>query len=144
MTQTFTIPGRLPGYNELHKHPWQAARRVKQEAMDAVIWAAREARLQPVQGRCVVKICCYEPNRRRDVDNVKAGANKVILDALQQMGILKGDGQKNDPRRSDGADPPPAPTGAGYCAAHHAYERFSRRDRRGSRGESVFRKGNAF
>lgn len=94
MTQTFTIPGRLPGYNELHKHPWQAARRVKQEAMDAVIWAARAARIQPVQGRCVVKICCYEPNRRRDVDNVKAGANKVILDALQQMGILKGDGQK--------------------------------------------------
>lgn len=94
MTQTFTIPGRLPGYNELHMHPWQVARRVKKEAMDAVIWAAREARLQPVKGRCVVRICCYEPNRRRDVDNVKAGANKVILDALQQVGILAGDGQK--------------------------------------------------
>ena len=140
MTQTFTIPGRLPGYNELHKHPWQAARRVKQEAMDAVIWAAREARLQPVQGRCVVKICCYEPNRRRDVDNVKAGANKVILDALQQMGILKGDGQKNDPRRSDGADPPPAPgydddrragtlAGTGACFCTRARSRVRTRAR---------------
>lgn len=94
MTQTFTIPGRLPGYNELHMHPWQVARRVKQEAMDAVIWAVKAAKIKPINGRCVVKICCYEPNARRDVDNVKAGANKAILDALQQAGILAGDGQK--------------------------------------------------
>ena len=92
--QIFEIKGRLPGYNELNKQPWQAARRIKQDAMAQVMWAARRHRVEPVQGPCEITIACFEPNARRDVDNVTAGANKVILDALQQMGILKGDGRK--------------------------------------------------
>lgn len=94
MKQRFTIDDRLPGYNELHKQPWYKSRRIKQNAMDTVMWYARIAGIKPVEGRCKVIITCYEPNARRDVDNVKAGANKVILDALQQMGVLKGDGRK--------------------------------------------------
>lgn len=39
-------------------------------------------------------ISCYEPNARRDVDNVTSGAGKVILDALQEIGVLQGDGRK--------------------------------------------------
>lgn len=92
--QIFEIKGRLPGYNELHKQPWQVARRIKQDAMSKVIWAAWRYRVKPVQGPCEITIACYEPNARRDVDNVKSGANKVILDALQQMGVLQGDGRK--------------------------------------------------
>lgn len=94
MKQRFVIDDRLPGYNDLHQQPWYKSRRIKQNAMDTVMWYARIAGLKPIQGRCIVTITCYEPNARRDVDNVKAGANKVILDALQQMGILKGDGRK--------------------------------------------------
>lgn len=94
MKQTFTVDGKLPGYNELHQQPWFKSRRIKQNAMDTVMWYARIAGLKPIQGRCIVTITCYEPNARRDVDNVKAGANKVILDALQQMGVLQGDGRK--------------------------------------------------
>ena len=92
--QRFLVEGRLPGYNELHKHPWQAARRIKQDAMDRVIWYAKAARIKPITEPCEIVISCYEPNARRDVDNVSSGANKVILDALQQMGVLKGDGRK--------------------------------------------------
>ena len=92
--QTMTINGRLPSYNELHRHPWQMAKRTKQVGMDIVMWYARYARLKPVEGKCTVTIACFEPNARRDVDNVTSGASKIILDALQQIGILKGDGRK--------------------------------------------------
>lgn len=94
MKQRFTIDDRLPGYNELHQQPWFKSRRIKQNAMDTVMWYARIAGLKPIQGRCVVQIACFEPNAKRDVDNVTSGAGKVILDALQQAGILKGDGRK--------------------------------------------------
>ena len=92
--QRFLIEGRLPGYNELHQQPWYKSRRIKQEAMDRVKWYARTAGISKIQGRCTVTITCYEPNARRDVDNVTSGASKVILDALQQLGVLKGDGRK--------------------------------------------------
>lgn len=95
MKQSFSISGRLPGYNELHGAKcWQASQRVKQEAMNRVIAAARWARLQPVSGPVLLEIKCFEPNARRDQDNVEAGAKKVILDALQQMGVLRGDGRR--------------------------------------------------
>ena len=92
--QTMTISGRLPAYNELHRQPWQVARATKQAGMDIVMWQAKIAKLEPIEGKCVVTIACFEPNARRDVDNVTSGAAKIILDALQQIGILKGDGRK--------------------------------------------------
>lgn len=92
--QTFTIEGRLPGYNELNKGSWHVCRRVKLEAMNNVMWSAKIARLKPIKGQCEITIACFEPNARRDVDNVTSGAGKVVLDALQQMGLLQGDGRK--------------------------------------------------
>lgn len=94
MKQSFTAPIRLPGYNQLKGRHWAIGHRIKREAMEAVEWAARAARVQPVTGKVVVTITCYEPNRRRDVDNVKSGANKVVLDALKNMGIIQNDGPK--------------------------------------------------
>ena len=91
--QRFTVWGRLCGYNDLHK-TWYISRRIKQQAMDTVMWYARIAQIRPITGKCKVSLICYEPNRRRDPDNVISGARKVILDALQQMGVLHGDGQK--------------------------------------------------
>lgn len=93
MIYQFTVEGHLPGYNELHRQ-WQKSYRVKQEAMDWVIWAARAAKIPPIQDKCRIDIACFEPNARRDVDNVTSGAGKIILDALQQAGILAGDGRK--------------------------------------------------
>lgn len=42
---------------------------------------------------CKLKIAWYEPNRRRDVDNVVFGV-KFILDELVSSGILMNDSQK--------------------------------------------------
>ncbi|MDL2254425.1 RusA family crossover junction endodeoxyribonuclease, partial [Ruminococcaceae bacterium OttesenSCG-928-I18] len=82
----FTIPGRLPGYNELTVGHWAARGRVKQAAKDKVAVYIRQTRIQPIAGKVTVEIRCYEPNRRRDCDNVTSGAAKVILDALQACG----------------------------------------------------------
>ena len=94
MKQQFTVSGRLPGYNELKARCWQEAARRKAEAMREVQLAAMIARIRPVRGQVTVTISCYEPNARRDVDNVTSGAGKVILDALQEIGVLQGDGRK--------------------------------------------------
>ena len=94
MGQCFTIVGRLPGYNELKARCWQESARRKAEAMREVQIAAMAARIRPVRGQVTVTIRCYEPNARRDVDNVTSGAGKVILDALQEIGVLQGDGRK--------------------------------------------------
>ena len=93
-TFKFTIPGRLPGYNELTSGHWAKRHKTKQEAMDTVGWCVRDAGLKPIDGKVTVEITCYEPNARRDCDNVTSGAAKVILDALQACRIIKGDGRK--------------------------------------------------
>jgi Holliday junction resolvase RusA-like endonuclease len=93
----FTIPGRLPGLNEIissSSRHWAVAYRQKKEAKTIVQFAAKAAKIRPVEGKVIITIACYEPNRRRDIDNVRAGACKIILDALQDIKILQGDGQK--------------------------------------------------
>ena len=94
--QRFTIPGRLPGLNDLYVNyrcPWKA-RRVKEQAMQAVRIYARLSGIQPQKERVQATILCYEPNCRRDEDNVLGGACKVVLDGLVNAGILQGDGRK--------------------------------------------------
>lgn len=90
MTQTFTIPGKLPSYNDLQGN-WRTVARVKGEAMTTIGWAAKVAHIAPVSGKARVTIRCYEPNRKRDPSNVRSGAEKVIYDALQNIGIIKND-----------------------------------------------------
>ena len=95
MLQQFTIPGRLPGYNELRRGGhWAQNYKVKWNAMQWVYWNITTKDLTPCSAPVNVTILCHEPNARRDRDNVTAGANKIILDALQRAGILQGDGQK--------------------------------------------------
>jgi len=43
----------------------------------------------------VITIRCFEPDARRDPDNVTSGAAKCVLDALQNMGVLKNDNRKH-------------------------------------------------
>lgn len=88
--QILTIPGRLPGYNELTTGHWSTCNRIKQDAMSMIGWLIISQKIKPV-GRAVIKIICYEPNKKRDPSNVRAGAEKVILDQLQKSGIIKND-----------------------------------------------------
>ena len=95
--QSVAIEQRLPGLNEyinalnINRYKGNA---LKREAQDAIGLAIKRARLEPVTAYPVfVFFEWHEKTRRRDLDNI-ASAKKFILDALQECGILEGDGQK--------------------------------------------------
>ena len=92
---TFEIPGRLPGLNELvgNSH-WATYARKKKVNGEMVMACIMFHRLKPIKGKARVTITCYEPNARRDEDNIISGAGKIILDALKKTGIIHDDSQK--------------------------------------------------
>lgn len=94
----FIIPGRLPGMNEFHhecnRHRMAGAA-MKKTAMEQCMWSMLECKKKKVHfDNCSVDITWYEPNKRRDPDNISAFGRKVIFDALQQMGVISNDGWK--------------------------------------------------
>ena len=94
----FVIPGRLPGLNE-----YTASQRgnrykgasMKKEWQRVVCWSIRAAKLKPIKNPVRLVYTFYEPDRRRDMDNISGFAHKVIQDALVATGILQGDGWKH-------------------------------------------------
>lgn len=95
--QSFTIPGRLHGMNEIidacrrNRFAGAEEKRVQQAIC---LSAIREHRVQPVQSYPVmVSIEWVEPNSKRDPDNISA-AKKFIFDALQDAGVLRNDSMK--------------------------------------------------
>ena len=93
MIQRFEIKGRLPGANEYQ----DACRRfskegacMKREATEAVAWAARAAKLKPMEPPVLVRITWIERNMRRDKNNVRFGA-KFVLDGLREAGVIGDD-----------------------------------------------------
>jgi len=111
--QQFTIRGTLPSQNAVvaaNRANRYGGARLKSETQDAIVWSAKAAHLEPVTGPAVVTCAWYEIDRARDVDNIQSGV-KFILDALQEAGILQGDGQKHvthvqhEPVQVDRANP---------------------------------------
>lgn len=93
MRQRFTVPGRLEGFNEYTdacRRSAHAGAAMKREQQDIVGWAIRAARLKPMAGKVDVHFRWYEPNMKRDKDNIVA-AKKFILDALVEQGIIRND-----------------------------------------------------
>jgi Holliday junction resolvase RusA-like endonuclease len=90
-----TIPGRLPGLNEITdaaRGNRYASAKMKKEYTELVAWCAKAARL-PRMEKIDLAITWYEPNKRRDKDNIMAG-QKFILDGLVQAGVIANDGWK--------------------------------------------------
>jgi len=94
----FTIPGELPDLNTIiaeSKAHWGSYSSLKRAETERVAWLAKELRRlrsKPVQ-RALLRITWYCPNRRKDPDNIEAGA-KFVLDGLVKAGILQNDGWK--------------------------------------------------
>lgn len=95
---TITISGRLDGLNEMihanRTNKYKGAQ-VKKDNEKRVIEAVKEQSIQPIRKyplRAVFK--WYEPNKRRDWDNV-ISAQKYVLDGLQKAHIIEGDSQKH-------------------------------------------------
>lgn len=92
--QWFEIPGRLAGANELiggiNRNRFVGAS-IKKKETKRCAEAARG--LKKIDFPVKVVISWFEPNKRRDIDNISFGA-KFILDGLIQAGKLSNDGRK--------------------------------------------------
>lgn len=91
-----TIPGKLPGLNELidaERTHRQKGAKLKRDAETLVRMCIRsQLRRQRPVPPVKLRYHFVEPNRRRDKDNISAFAHKVIQDALVKEGVLKNDG----------------------------------------------------
>lgn len=98
MEHKFVILGKLPGLNEYtaanRTNPYKGGK-MKKDGEQIVIWSIR----QQMKGLHIDKPVrlhyhFFEPNRRRDLDNISAFSHKVIQDALVKCGVLQNDGWK--------------------------------------------------
>lgn len=93
MICTLTILGRLPGENEIidaaRGNKYKAAG-LKKEYTEMVAWQAKSAKI-PSFKKIDVTFTWYEPNRKRDKDNIMAG-QKFIFDGLVTARIISNDG----------------------------------------------------
>jgi len=93
----FDIPGKLPGLNEMikaakcGKGSYQPYATMKREYGDMIGWLAKKLPPHNIVG---IIIKWYEPDSRRDIDNIAAGGTKFIMDALVHAGVIKDDSQK--------------------------------------------------
>ena len=99
MTYKLAINGRLPGFNELfgaanaNRH---VGNHLKQQAQNAIMWHIRQQlRGVHIDKPVILHYSYWEPNRKRDKDNVSAGAHKLVQDALVKMGVILNDGWRD-------------------------------------------------
>lgn len=93
----FVIKGKLDGLNEYtrdnraNKYQGSNSKKINQQTAKIAIYKAKLKKVDkyPIQ----LKIVWYEPNKRRDIDNITF-ATKFILDALVETGIIENDSQK--------------------------------------------------
>lgn len=94
----FTIRGTLPGLNELieaeRRHRQEGAR-LKKQCETVVMHAARSLGKWQAERPVHMVYHWYEPNRRRDKDNISSFGRKVIQDALVKSRHLPNDGWNN-------------------------------------------------
>lgn len=91
-----TIKGTMDGLNEYtranrgNRYSGNKAKKRNQLMVYEALYGRKERFEDPVH----ITFTWYEPNRRRDMDNI-AFAKKFILDALVGAGVLQGDGWKH-------------------------------------------------
>lgn len=97
-SQVFFVSGPLPGQNEIiaaakgARGTGRIYSAMKKTWTDRVAWAAKAARLRPVE--CATfDFRWVEGSQRRDMDNVRAAA-KFVLDGLVAAKVLPNDGWK--------------------------------------------------
>ena len=100
MSNSFRVHQRLPGLNEYtnaNRRNRFAGARLKRDTENAICWAIKRALLtgdcRKASGPVHIRFTWYEATRRRDIDNI-ASAKKFVLDAMQRMQIIEGDGQR--------------------------------------------------
>ncbi|MDF2804418.1 MAG: Holliday junction resolvase [Anaerocolumna sp.] len=98
MEYKFTILGRLDGLNEYtaanRTNPHKGGK-MKRDNEDTVIWSIRQQlRGLHINRPVLIYYSFYEPNSKRDNDNILSGAAKFIQDSLVKTNVLVNDNQK--------------------------------------------------
>jgi hypothetical protein len=105
MVQRLWIPEKMPGMNQiLHARGvvqrgrgsarGNAYNTMKRKWHKKIRALCLEQRIHPVEA-AEFRFTWYEPDRRRDPDNISSGGRKIILDSLVAAEILPGDGWRN-------------------------------------------------
>lgn len=99
MEYKFTIPGRLEGLNEYtsanRTNPYKGGK-VKRDCEKRIIYSIRQQlRGVHIEKPVLIYYRFYEPNRRRDNDNILSCAAKFVQDSLVDTKVLQEDGQKH-------------------------------------------------
>lgn len=102
LNYTFTIKGTLPGLNEYLKaersfHNRHSSGNDMKQQYQMIISNAIRLNLKRTHINYPVRIkyTFYEPNRKRDLDNIAGVAHKFIQDALVKCKVLDNDGWNN-------------------------------------------------
>lgn len=88
--QSFYIPGRLPGLNDLMRNRHETSR-LKKQHNPKIVARANACGWEPPAPSYWGYLFC-EADRRRDPANIVGGGMKLIEDALQKHGLLRNDG----------------------------------------------------
>lgn len=106
MTYKLIIDGTLPNLNDYLKAERQTFRKggsfstkgneLKKDTQELIIWSIRQQlRGVHITKPIILKYDFYEPNKKRDLDNISAFAHKTVQDSLVLAGIIDNDGWKN-------------------------------------------------
>lgn len=93
----FVIGGRLASMNDYInkcRANVYVGNKFKKNYEDIVCIAIMQTQREEFTKTVSITYRFYEPNTRRDIDNINGFAHKVINDALQKMDIIKNDNQK--------------------------------------------------
>lgn len=99
MIYRITIEGRFPSLNEFidanrRRHgSWSGGNAMKQR--DQHIIMSCLPRGLRIRKKIFIEYNFFEPNTRRDKDNISGYFHKVFQDALVQAGVIENDGWKN-------------------------------------------------
>lgn len=99
MTYTFTIPFRLNNLNDYinaeRTNRYAAAQMKAKNEKIASAYILKSLKGVKIRSPVKMRYRWYEPDRRRDPDNISSFGRKVIHDALVRCGVLENDGWKN-------------------------------------------------
>ena len=88
-----TLPGRNEAENAARAH-WTKGRDFKHTWTDYVAYQTVGQCTAPFDRPAKVRVTFYEPNQKRDQDNVISGL-KYVCDGLVKAGVLKGDSPRH-------------------------------------------------
>jgi Holliday junction resolvase RusA-like endonuclease len=99
MEYKLVIPARLPGLNDYQyacrSHYSKGAKMKREWVMIVCGYIQQQLKDIHIDKKIKIDYYWYEPNKKRDLDNISGFGKKVIQDALIKMCIIKNDGWEN-------------------------------------------------